>query len=69
MCISPGNEEESVTDSLGSAEVEITHALSPTLQDVVGLFKSHLQVSLLDGSDWLVERLGGDGFLSIRYLN
>ncbi len=38
---------------------------SPTLQDVVSLFKPRLQVSLLDGSDWLIERLGGDGFLSI----
>lgn len=45
------------------------HADRPTLQDVVGLIESCLQVSPLKGSDWLMEGLLGDGFLSINDVN
>ncbi len=53
----------------GWNQKQITHTDSPTLQDVVGLLKPRLQVSSLDGSDWLIEGLGGDGFLSVKPTN
>lgn len=43
----------------------LTHRSSQTFYDVVSLFKSRLQVSILDGSNWLIEGLGGNGLLSI----
>lgn len=45
--------------------VGVTPRSSPTFYYVVGLLKSRLQVSILDGSNWLVEGLGGYGLLSI----
>lgn len=32
---------------------------------MISLFETRLQVSILDGPDWLVEGLGSNGFLSI----
>lgn len=44
----------------------MTHRSSPTFDDVVSLIKSRLQVSILDGSNWLIEGLSGNGLLSIK---
>lgn len=45
---------------------EIMHRSSQTFHYVLSLFKSRLQVSILQGSDWLIEGLGGNGLLSIK---